>query len=86
MMRRMGRACLAGALAFAVAFPALGDVAKSQYTKEGDFHEFKDDLLNSDVSFPSGGDIRVRPPATRVMLIRPRASFVYEMLKSVEKM
>jgi len=86
MLRRMGRACLAGALAFGIAIPAFADVAQSRYTKEGDFHEFKDDLLNSDVAFPSGGDIRVRPMAKRVMLIRPRASFVYEMLKSVEKM
>ena len=85
-MLRMGRALLAGATVLVLTAPAWGDVESSRRTKEGDFHVFRDDLLNSDVSFPSGADIRVRPMAQRVMLIRPRASFVPEMLKSVEKM
>jgi hypothetical protein len=46
--------------------------------------EFTDDplnALNDGVLIPR---IVVRPGAVRVMLLRPRASFVTEMLKSVE--
>jgi hypothetical protein len=85
-MKRIGLGALAlGALFFASA-PAFADVASTQHTKDGDNYIFKDDLLNSDVSFPRGADIRVRPPTVKTMLIRPRVSFVAEMLKSVEKM
>lgn len=69
-----------------VSVDAGAQVERSQRTKDGDFHEFRDDLLSGGVSFPRGGSIRVRPPAMRAQLIRPRASFVREMLKSVEHM
>lgn len=75
--------CL-GLLMFAAT--ANADVAKSQWTKDGDYHEFTDDLLNSDVSYPRGGSIVVRPPPMRSLLIRPRSNFIPEMLKSVENM
>ena len=65
---------------------AWADVESADHTQDGDNYAFKDELLNSNVSFPSGVGIRVRPMAKRVMLIRPRASFVVEMLKSVEHM
>ncbi len=64
---------------------ASADVESTAKTKDGNEYRFKDDLLNSDVSFPSGGKIKVRPLAGRVLLIRPRASFVQEMFKSVEQ-
>lgn len=63
---------------------ASAEVQSATRTREGDNYIFRDDLLSSDVRFPRGGSIRVRPPALRVMLIRPRASFVTEMFKSVE--
>lgn len=85
-MQRMPLAALVGATILAFGGTALGEVEASRYTQDGDYHVFRDDLLNSDVRFPSGADIRVRPGPKRVMLIRPRASFVPEMLKSVEKM
>jgi hypothetical protein len=78
-------------LLLALAFCVLGatttaraDVESERRTKEGDEYRFKDDLLNSDVSFPQGAIIKKRPMAGRVLLIRPRASFVQEMFKSVE--
>lgn len=85
-MMRLERALLAAAAAFAVSLPAAADVETSRRTEDGDYHVFKDDLLSSDVAFPSGGNIRVRPGPKRVMFLRPRATFVPEMLKSVEKM
>jgi hypothetical protein len=42
------------------------------------------DQLNGDVGSPYGATLKVRPPPKRALLIRPRASFVQEMLKSVE--
>ncbi len=47
---------------------------------------FDDDLLNADLSTPFGDPVFAGhlPPA-RVTLIRPRASFVPELYKSVEQ-
>ena len=75
---------LLGFALFSFTGPALADVDKVERTKDGDYMEFLDDLLNSDVTQPSGGRITVRPQPYRVMLIRPRTSFVMEMFKSVE--
>ena len=65
---------------------AWADVESAVHTQDGDNYAFKDELVNSGVSFPSGIGIKVRPMPKRVMLIRPRGSFVKEMLKSVEHM
>jgi hypothetical protein len=45
---------------------------------------FLDDLLKGDGIDSSAAQIKVRPPSTRSLLIRPRTSFVMEMFKSVE--
>ena len=71
--------CLATALAHA-------DVEKRSYGDNWSTYEFKDELLNSNIGGANAAIIRVRPPASRVSLIRPRTNFVAEMLKSVEKM
>lgn len=47
-------------------------------------YEFDDDPLNAGGFGPNDATIRVRPRAARTTLIRPRTSFVPEMLKSVE--
>ncbi|MCE7892075.1 MAG: hypothetical protein DYH12_20635 [Sorangiineae bacterium PRO1] len=65
---------------------ARAEVESTERTSDGDRYVFRDDLLNSDVGFPAGARITVRPLAGRVLLIRPRTSFVREMFKSVEKM
>jgi hypothetical protein len=51
---------------------------------EGYGYEFEDDPLNAGGFGPNDATIRVRPRAARTTLIRPRTSFVPEMLKSVE--
>ena len=53
---------------------------------EGYGYEFSDDPLNAGGFGPSDATIRVRPGAVRSTLIRPRTSFVPEMLKSVENL
>ena len=53
-------------------------------SKEGYGYEFSDDPLSAGGFGPNDATIRVRPGPVRTTLIRPRTSFVPEMLKSVE--
>jgi hypothetical protein len=66
-------------VAFAQAAPAGDKGGDSGYG-----YEFSDDPLNAGGFGPNDATIRVRPTAARTTLIRPRISFVQEMLKSVE--
>lgn len=63
---------------------AFGQSAKSSDADGGYGYEFSDDPLNAGGFGPNDATIRVRPTAARTTLIRPRISFVQEMLKSVE--
>jgi len=81
------------ALAVGVASLAIAPMAHAQgkaaakETKSGDEgygYTFDDDPLNAGGFGPNDATIRVRPRAARTTLIRPRTSFVPEMLKSVE--
>ena len=49
-------------------------------------YEFSDDPLNAGGFGPNDATIRVRPGPVRTTLIRPRTTFVPEMLKSVENL
>ncbi len=53
---------------------------------EGYAYSFTDDPLSAGGFGPNDATIRVRPNAVRNTLIRPRTSFVPEMLKSVENL
>jgi hypothetical protein len=53
---------------------------------QGYGYEFSDDPLNAGGFGPNDATIRVRPGPVRTTLIRPRTSFVPEMLKSVENL
>jgi len=53
---------------------------------EGYGYEFGDDPLSAGGFGPNDATIRVRPGPIRRTLIRPRTSFVPEMLKSVENL
>ena len=75
-----------GASVLFAAAQAQAEVKTTKRTTQGDVYEFRDDLLNSDVAFPKGGTIVVRFKPPRATLIRPRVSFVPELLKSVEHM
>ena len=54
--------------------------------EDGYGYEFTDDPLNAGGFGPNDATIRVRPGPVRTTLIRPRTSFVPEMLKSVENL
>ena len=63
---------------------AFAQSAKSADADGGYGYEFSDDPLNAGGFGPNDATIRVRPTAAGTTLIRPRISFVQEMLKSVE--
>lgn len=52
--------------------------------EKGYGYVFDDDPLQAGGLGPQDATIRVRPTAARVTLIRPRTSFVKELLRSVE--
>jgi hypothetical protein len=60
--------------------------APAKKKEEGYGYEFSDDPLNAGGFGPNDATIRVRPGPVRTTLIRPRTSFVPEMLKSVENL
>lgn len=83
-LTRWGTGVVAAALLSAVASSALAQ-GKSK-KDEGYGYEFSDDPLNAGGFGPNDATIRVRPGPVRTTLIRPRTSFVPEMLKSVENL
>jgi hypothetical protein len=63
-----------------------GNGVSTTDTKEGYGYNFTDDPLSAGGFGPNDATIRVRPGPVRTTLIRPRTSFVPEMLKSVENL
>ena len=85
--------CISAGLLSAVAvFLTSGAVLAQEDVKtvegggEGYGYEFADDPLSAGGFGPTDATIRVRPGPVRRTLIRPRTSFVPEMLKSVENL
>ena len=79
---------LAGCAVFFIssAVFAQGTTATEGGDGEGYGYEFGDDPLSAGGFGPNDATIRVRPGPVRRTLIRPRTSFVPEMLKSVENL
>ena len=69
-----------------VAGGAFADDTKAADSKDGYSYSFSDDPLSAGGFGPNDATIRVRPGPVRTTLIRPRTSFVPEMLKSVENL
>lgn len=85
---RLGAGLVVGVAAMLVSSVALAQVKATGGSKkeEGYGYEFSDDPLSAGGFGPSDATIRVRPGPVRTTLIRPRTSFVPEMLKSVENL
>lgn len=82
-------AALAIVLSSSAAFAQEGRQAAKSTEGGGDDgygYEFADDPLTAGGFGPNDATIRVRPGPVRRTLIRPRTSFVPEMLKSVENL
>ncbi len=90
-MKRSTRV-LATAVVFGVSLFTSASAFAQEETKPSDGdgngygYEFSDDPLNAGGFGPNDATIRVRPGPVRTTLIRPRTSFVNEMLKSVENL
>ena len=85
---RLGAVAVAalGVLLFTTEALAQGKAAGGGKKEEGYGYEFSDDPLNAGGFGPHDATIRVRPGPVRQTLIKPRTSFVPEMLKSVENL
>jgi len=69
-----------------VACPALAEELPSgQAGSRDQYYVFKDDPLDAVGPSERGTRVKVRPTSGRVTLIRPRAHFVRELTRSVEK-
>lgn len=71
---------------FVASAASAQDKPKASDSKDGYGYEFTDDPLSAGGFGPNDATIRVRPGPVRTTLIRPRTSFVPEMLKSVENL
>ena len=82
---RFGAALVGGMAVLLVSSFALAQ-GKDKKKDDGYGYEFSDDPLNAGGFGPNDATIRVRPGPVRTTLIRPRTTFVPEMLKSVENL
>lgn len=83
-MRRSKLSAVLGLSLFVIAGaqPALAQTSHGE--PNDSFYEFADDDLLADTISGHTAILRVRPLVAKVSLIRPRASFIAEMFKSVE--
>lgn len=92
MKKRLSIACAIATLSLLVAAPAFADETpptraggtSTSTSDRGYGYTFEDDPLASGVSGTTGFVINIRPKGLRQGLLRPRTSFVPELLKSVE--
>ncbi len=77
-------AAVASALLLAAGAASAQGGPKSEDSEDGYGYTFSDDPLTAGGFGPSDSNIKVRPQGVRRTLIRPRISFVPEMLTSVE--
>jgi hypothetical protein len=90
-MKRNEKRALATGMVIAISLMTAVASAQQKETQEsktedGYGYSFDDDPLNAGGFGPNDATIRVRARAARTTLIRPRTSFVPEMLKSVENL
>jgi hypothetical protein len=72
------------AAALALSLCTFSGVAGAQTRDESYNYHFDDDLMVGDSFATPPPLLRLRAKQPRIMLLRPRASFVGEMLKSIE--
>ena len=79
-------AAVTGVALFVTSAVFAQDKPKAKDGADGYGYEFSDDPLSAGGFSPNDARIQVRPGPVRTTLIRPRTSFVPEMLKSVENL
>ena len=85
-MKRLVIGLVGGAMFLSTASAWAQGAGAAAKKEEGYGYEFTDDPLSAGGFGPNDATIRVRPGPVRTTLIRPRTSFVNEMLKSVENL
>ncbi|MBM4358818.1 MAG: hypothetical protein FJ096_12005 [Deltaproteobacteria bacterium] len=84
---QFGLALVAAGGALLVSSAAFAQVKSSDAGDGSGYgYEFADDPLSAGGFGPTDATIRVRPGPVRRTLIRPRTTFIPEMLKSVEQL
>ncbi len=78
-------AAAVAALTLSLTVDAGADVKRSVKTADGYLDVFDDDPLGASAEAATGWRIVVRQPTARAQLIRPRTSFVVELIKTVEQ-
>ena len=73
-------------LSLLVSFTGVASAQTKTANQEAIFYHFDDDFMVGDTLSTTPPLIIVRHLSPRITLLRPRASFVVEMLKSVEGM
>ena len=86
MRRRKSRLMLALALSASALVLAGSAWAQPTDSEQRYGYRFEDDYMVGDTLASTPPLLKVRPRVMKVNLLRPRASFVGEMLKSVETM
>lgn len=71
---------------FSITLNVNAQDVKETKLKDGYGYRFEDDPLAAEGFGPNDTQIRVRESAARATLIRPRTSFIVELLKSVENL
>jgi hypothetical protein len=84
--KKLALTVVVGLFAMAVSSSVFAQSKDMPKNADGYGYTFEDDPLNAGGFGPNDATIRVRPRAARTTLIRPRTSFVPEMLKSVENL
>ncbi len=79
-------ASLAALTALSATPRAHAQTRSAQKVDRGYIYKFIDDPLAAEGAAATGWVLKLHTPAARSLLIRPRASFVMEMFKSVEKL
>lgn len=89
-MKKLSIVTLIASSFLLLAAPALADetapAKAADKSSKGYGYTFEDDPLTSGVAGTTGFVLKVRPKGARELLLRPRASFVPELLKSVESL
>ena len=73
-------------MVMSLTLPSSAQTAEERQTPSGTYYRFVDDLLPGDSAGPYGDVIRLPGSPARALLIRPRTSFVAELLNSVEQL
>lgn len=69
-----------------ISIPALAQTKMTQESDDSYGYEFEDDPLATGWFSPNDAILKIRGKGFRTMLIRPRTSFIKEMIRDIEEL